>query len=181
MADEAIFDETQRLHENMIVRVVVPVSSLVAVFAVGTVMVSQGAWAPGLAWLLGVGFGVPLLLAVLPQRTVVTAGELRVRSLVGWGVKVPAGDIVSARAVRYNPIGDCGGWGLRKSKKHGTVLNVSGDRGVHVLYVAGGKAGVTEKSMLIGSRRSEELAQALRVAAGLADDTPEHGLAPGAG
>lgn len=169
---DALFDETQRLHENLIVRVAVPASCLTATGIALVVTLAQGSASP---WMIGLilalGLGVPLLLAMLPMRTIVGPDALRVRSVVWYAHEIPNSSITSARALRYNPLLDCGGWGLRLSPKYGMVYNVSGDRGVHVTYnTPEGK----EKSMLIGSRRDEELATAIRVAAGLDDAILEH-------
>jgi hypothetical protein len=171
MADEAIFDETQRLHQNMVVRVVMPLSLLFSVGLAVLVLARQGAGAGGIAATIAVGVVVPLALAMLAQRTEVTEQRVRVRSVVGWGLTIPTADVVSAEAIRYNPIGDCGGWGLRRSRKHGLVLNLSGDRGVLVRYAAQGG----EKSALIGSRRSDELARAIVLAADVPLEGAEHG------
>lgn len=161
---DVLFDETQRLHENRIVRFVVPASSLTAVGVALPATLAPGSAPPGLiALIVGMGVGVPLLLAFLPMRTTVGTRALRVRSVVWFARTIPVEAITSANAVRYNPIRDCGGWGLRRSRRHGLVMNVSGDRGAHVTSLDKGR----EASMLIGSRRAEELAAAIRVAAGL--------------
>ncbi|MFI4917448.1 MAG: hypothetical protein ACIAS6_13200 [Phycisphaerales bacterium JB060] len=172
--DKPVYTETQYLHQNAIVRYLVPISAITSSGLAVVVMGAKGAPATSIAVAVAVGLGLPLLLGMLPQRTVVTERELRVRSIVGWGRRVPIDAIGGAQAVRYNPLADCGGWGLRMSKKHGLVLNVSGDRGVHVRYAWKG----AEKSMLIGSRRSEELARAIALAADLPADAPGHGDAP---
>lgn len=172
--DQPVYTETQRLHENAIVRYLVPTSAIVSAGLAVVVMGAKGAPATSIAVAVAVGLGVPLVLALLPQRTVVTPDELRVRSVVGWGRRVPIDAIDGARAVRYNPLTDCGGWGLRMSRKHGLVFNVSGDRGVQVTYTDDGQA----RSMLIGSRRSEALARAIAQAADLPADAPGHGDAP---
>ncbi len=173
-ADEPVFAETQYLHQNAIVRYLVPISAVFSVGIAVVVMAAQGAPTTSLAIAIAVGLGVPVLLGMLPQRTVVTERELRVRSIVGWGRRVPTADVLAVLAVRYNPLTDCGGWGLRTSRTYGLVFNVSGDRGVHVRYAWKG----AEKSMLIGSRRADELARAIALAADLPADAPGHGDAP---
>lgn len=172
-ASGTIFEETQYLHQNLVVRYLVPISTVFSLVLALTIMLAQGAHVSGLAITLLVGLGVPLAISLLSQRTTITEAELRVRSVIGWGLKIPASDIEGADAISYNPIGDCGGWGLRKSKKHGLVLNVCGHHGVHVRYTADG----TARSLLIGSRRSEELARAIRLAADLPDAESIHGEA----
>ena len=59
------------------------------------------------------------------------------------------GDIESCEVVRYSPIGDYGGWGIR-SGRQGKAYNVSGDRGLRIHLKTG-------KSILIGTQKAEEL------------------------
>jgi len=178
VADTSIFEETQRLHENAVVRYVMPITCGFTLLLVITVMVSQGASLQDLLIVIGTVVGIPLALAMMPMRTVVTPEELSIRSLVFYRKYVPIEGITSANAITYNPLFECGGWGVRVTRKHGLVLNIAGDRGVALRYVRDDR----EKSMLIGSRRSEELEHAIRVAAnlsdGLPDESPEHGGAP---
>jgi len=42
-------------------------------------------------------------------------------------------DIIDAEVIKYAPIKDYGGWGLRKSFKNGTAYNVSGNQGIKLL------------------------------------------------
>lgn len=66
---------------------------------------------------------------------------------------IPYGDILDAEAVAYNPLADYGGWGIRHGRR-GWAYNVSGSRGVR-LELTG------DKSLLVGSQRADELAQAI--------------------
>ena len=173
--DRAIYEETQRLHHNAIVRYVVPISCVFSVALAGTVMLSRGASGVDLVVLLVIGLGVPLLLAMLPMHVSVSEDAVRVRSLFVFSRTIDTADIIEARAVRYNPLTDCGGWGgARPSRKYGVVFNIAGDRGVHVRYDASG----TQKSILLGSQRSDELERAILLAADLPDAAPAHGAAP---
>ena len=82
---------------------------------------------------------------------------------------------VSPLPGRYNPLADCGGWGgPRPSRKFGVVYNMAGVRGVLVRYNNNGR----ERSMVIGSRRSDELERALRLAANLPKPGLEHESPP---
>jgi hypothetical protein len=63
-------------------------------------------------------------------------------------------DIRRCDARTYRPIWEYGGWGVRFSSK-GMAYNVSGDRGVQLELVNG-------KRILVGSQRSEALAQAIQ-------------------
>jgi hypothetical protein len=174
MADDAIFEETQRLHQNAIVRYVMPLTLGFTLVVAGSVMLSQGAPMRDIVVALGLLVGLPLAIALMPMRTVVTPDEVCVRSLVFYRKRVAMADVVSADAIAYNPIGECGGWGIRPTRKHGLVLNIAGDKGVMVRYARGDG----EKRLLIGSRRSDELEDAIRVAASLSEPAAEHGDAP---
>ena len=72
-------------------------------------------------------------------------------------------DIAEARPVYYRPIWDAGGWGIRGGRFEGkrcAFLNARGDRGVFLLYGS-------EKRLIIGSQEPEQLADAIRKAAGM--------------
>lgn len=175
MAQQAIYIETQRLHHNTAVRLLVPISCVFSLGVAGAVMVSQNAPASSLAWMLAIGLGVPLLVSMLPMRTVVTEDAVVVRSLLVVGRSVQMASVVQAQEVRYDPLADCGGWGgPRPSRKWGVVYNIAGDRGVHVRYTSSRG----ERSILIGSRRSHELARAIRMAANLPEEEAAHQSAP---
>jgi hypothetical protein len=97
--------------------------------------------------------------------------EVRARGLVVhfqwlWRRRlIPFTEIASYRAVKYNPIADYGGWGIRYSMTDaGKAYNVSGDRGVQLEFMNGGR-------LLVGSQQPEELTSALD-AATRADATP---------
>jgi hypothetical protein len=67
--------------------------------------------------------------------------------------RIPLEDVVSVTPQAYHPILRYGGWGIRYTWK-GRAYNVSGNRGVRLDYASG-------RHLLIGSRRPEELAQAI--------------------
>jgi hypothetical protein len=54
----------------------------------------------------------------------------------------------------YRPIREYGGWGLRFGRR-GRAYSISGDRGVELTLTDG-------RRVMIGSRRAEELAEAIR-------------------
>ena len=67
--------------------------------------------------------------------------------------RIPFHNIKKCEVRRYNPIREYGGWGIRYGRK-GKAYNVSGNRGVQLELFQG-------KNLLIGSARSDELAQAI--------------------
>ncbi|MFZ5595656.1 MAG: hypothetical protein ACOY31_01430 [Bacillota bacterium] len=68
--------------------------------------------------------------------------------------KIALSEIKKYQAVTYNPINDCGGWGIRWYGAGGKAYNVSGNRGVKVDLNNGSQ-------ILFGSQRPEEFVLAL--------------------
>lgn len=67
--------------------------------------------------------------------------------------QIDLNDVVEIEAVKYRPIRDYGGWGLRNGPRS-RCLNVGGEEGVRIDYANG-------YHVLIGSQRATELAAAL--------------------
>lgn len=156
-----LFREVQLLHQNLIVRIVLPFSLLVMVLVVLPLAfrASGGPDAVKLIVFALFGVGLPVGLMMLRLVTVVTNRRLLIRFVPFPGRSIDLDQITHAEAVRYNPIADCGGWGWRFSLKYHRVFNISGDRGVHVRY---GER--RPDQFLVGSRRAEELAEAIELA-----------------
>jgi len=77
--------------------------------------------------------------------------ELRVGLRGLWRVRrVPLTTIHSARAVRYDPVSDYGGYGIRSGAR-GVGYIAHGNRGVELELIDG-------RHLLVGSQRPEELA-----------------------
>lgn len=69
--------------------------------------------------------------------------------------RIPLDEIEKAEAVRYSPVGEYMGWGIRRSITDGSICYTArGDRGVRVATKDG-------KKLLVGSQRPEELVAAL--------------------
>jgi hypothetical protein len=107
---------------------------------------------------LFVGLAVPACFAVLRLVTVVSTSGLTVRlvPLQPRGRRLAWSDVSSARPVTYRPLRDYGGWGIRGFGGR-MAYNARGDRGV-LIELRGGA------TLLIGSQRPEELAQAIAAA-----------------
>jgi len=58
-------------------------------------------------------------------------------------------------ARKYKPIREYGGWGIRCSFRKGNAYNVSGNKGVQLVFKNG-------KRLLIGSQKAEDLENAIR-------------------
>jgi hypothetical protein len=149
-----LFRETQRLLENRWA-VVTSVLGAAACFAVILTALAWGALPPPLAVLvLLAGATIPLLL-LARLETEVHGDALHVRFVpltrrhrFAWS------EIARAYARSYRPLREYGGWGIRWGPK-GRAYNVSGDRGVQLELADG-------RRLLIGSRRADELADAIR-------------------
>ena len=63
-------------------------------------------------------------------------------------------DLSEYYARTYRPIWEYGGWGIRCSFGKGKAYNVSGNKGVQLVFKSG-------KRLLIGSQRADELEEAL--------------------
>jgi hypothetical protein len=85
-------------------------------------------------------------------------GALEVRFAPFVRRRVPLREVVSWQAVTYRPVRDYGGWGIRW-RPGGWAYTVSGERGVRIRLRDGGE-------LLVGSRRPEELADAIARAKG---------------
>jgi len=66
-----------------------------------------------------------------------------------------AEDLSEYYARKYKPLLEYGGWGIRYSLRKGKAYNVSGNKGVQLVFKSG-------KRLLIGSQRAEELEEAIR-------------------
>lgn len=101
------------------------------------------------------GFVLPILLVLTVLRMTVVVTPVEVVVWFGWipsyRRRLPIGTIVSARAVTYRPLVDCGGWGIRSGRDGERVLNADGNRGVRLVLTDG-------SSLLIGSQSPEALA-----------------------
>ena len=110
-----------------------------------------------LAWSIpAVGIGLPVLVFLVMKLTVAVDEDgvhIRYRPFVRR--KIPFDEIQSFRVRRFRPIREFGGWGIRRAPGRRRAYTVTGDRGVE-LYLADGS------SLMLGSRRPDELAAALR-------------------
>jgi hypothetical protein len=101
---------------------------------------------------------LPLIFVVgfLRMTTEVTPTHMRV--WFGWIPTyrriVPVGAIIRLEVVRYRPLVDYWGWGIRSGRDGERVLNARGDRGVRIDLADGSR-------LLVGSQQPEALAQVL--------------------
>ena len=97
---------------------------------------------------------VYLRLITVKLVTELKPGELRVAMRGLWrSYSVALSKVKSAQAVTFDAVRDWGGYGIRSTRR-GTAYIAGGSEGVELEMVSGGV-------VLIGSRRSGELAEAI--------------------
>ncbi|QDV37014.1 hypothetical protein [Tautonia plasticadhaerens] len=125
--------------------------------------IGLGGWSRFREWplLVAIGLSLPPMLVVglLKMTTEVHPGDLRLwfGLLPTYRHVVPLAEIRAVEPVRYRPMADCGGWGIRRCRNGERVFTARGDRAVRVTLQDG-------STLLIGSQRPEELARTLEQA-----------------
>ncbi len=118
----------------------------------GFVTAEPAKW-PSWTTVLIVGAGL-LWIAAMRMVTEVRDDALRVKFKLLWPERlIPYGEIVKAEPMRYHPILDYGGWGVRGFGRV-RAFNVSGTDGV-LLKLRDGN------DLMIGSRKANDLAAAI--------------------
>lgn len=151
------FSEVQHLLRNPVVLAILPASVLTTTVVLLGMAHKTGSVQVVWIWVAITLFEV-VLFGGLRMRTTVTDREVRVSFAPLYWKRIPVEQIDSFEAVRYRPLEETGGWGVRSSRRYGRVVNVRGDDGVVLT------AGKTR--MLIGTQRPGELVAALAAAAG---------------
>lgn len=154
------FHEEQRFRQWWLWAIVIA-NSVIGAAVMCFVMIEVGRRGGGAIWAVGPLFlllmaGVLALFAASKLTTQVTDEALyvRFRPFHLHARRFLPGEIASCEAITYRPMLEYGGWGLRWGLR-GKAYNVSGNRGVRLQFING-------KRLLIGSRRAEELAEAIR-------------------
>lgn len=104
-------------------------------------------------FLMVVALGAALF-AALRMETRVDADGILVRTLFVWTRRIRLDEVETAEAVRYRPLRDYGGWGVRIGPR-GKAYTMRGTEGVQ-LTLSGGRR------VLIGSERAVALADAIK-------------------
>ncbi|MDF4204420.1 hypothetical protein PXD56_15705 [Maribacter sp. SA7] len=94
--------------------------------------------------------GTILFLALSKLKVVVSNNEIKIRHLLFFKRVINLSDINESKNIDYDFVG----YGIRKTKKYGTVYNVKGKEGVAITLTTG-------KKYLIGSQKSEQFLKSL--------------------
>ena len=116
---------------------------------------------------LFVPIAVALLFGMLKLQTQVRSDGLYIRFFpfhISFK-RFTAEDLSKYYARQYKPVIEYGGWGIRFILRNGRAYNVSGNKGVQLVFKSG-------KRLLIGSQRAEELEEAIRSTMEKNADTP---------
>lgn len=147
---EVIYAEQQRFRQWWLWLVVLGTS-----FYAGSALINRGR--NGILEIFEFFFivlGLPLLFLILRLKTTVSDEKVELEFSPVWTRVIPVDDITSVEAVTYRPLLHYGGWGIKFGPGRGWAYNVSGNEGVQLRLSRG-------RPVLIGSKRSEELAAAI--------------------
>jgi len=154
-AEAPLFEERQRLVGRRLAFVLVLLGGAGGVLGAASVLAQRGSGRAlvSAAALVALGIGLPLLFWVAELHVELWPDRLEIRFPPLVRRRIPLNELHSARARRYRPLLEYGGWGVRFGPG-GLAYNVRGNRGVQIGLASG-------RSFLLGSQRSEELARAL--------------------
>ncbi len=154
-----LFRESQRIKQWWIwLILILSVSPLFIIFGIAMGSPDSSVRGEIPIWSYFVIIGIPILLFFLigasNLKTEITEDEIRFqyfpfqfkRHSISWR------EVESAEVIKYSPIGDYGGWGLRIGSK-GKAFNVSGNMGLKMSVKS------MKKPLLIGTNKAEELRQ----------------------
>ncbi|WMW24672.1 DUF6141 family protein [Methanolobus sediminis] len=104
-----------------------------------------------IAILIGMGLIFPIFMLSIRLVVVVRNSGLYVKFFpIHLSFRhYPINDIISAEAVRYRPLRDYGGWGIRYGR-NGKAYSISGNKGILLEFKNG-------KKLLVGSREADVL------------------------
>ncbi len=152
--DGVYFHESMTLWKNTLIRYLIPIETATTLIIVLAVLGSTTPPASGstLAIVVAAVLGQLLIPSMIRLHTKIDAESLRVRTMFFWRT-IRFEQMSSFSVVRYDALGQFGGWGYRKSRKHGAAYILAGEDGVRI---------ETDKGpVTIGSFRVAELAETL--------------------
>ena len=89
-------------------------------------------------------------MALSKLKVVVSDKDIKIRHLLFFSKVIDLNEVVEQQIVNYDFVG----YGIRKTKKYGTVYNVKGKEGVSITLTNG-------KKYLVGSQKSKEFLKSL--------------------
>jgi hypothetical protein len=119
--------------------------------------------------LVSIGIGLPLLFLRLVLVLEVTRESVVIRFQPFARRVIRLSDIERIVVREYSAIKEYGGWGLKGWSREKVAYNVSGSRGVELFLRDG-------RSVMLGSQRARELAEAIEGQRGRGDPSREAGL-----
>lgn len=156
-----LFHEEQRFRQPLLwILVIFLVAAAWAMFIVQIVYKKPFGTNPApdaAAWIIWVLFGIgfPFFFYALRMTTELREDALTIRFAPFSRRRIALQDILSFEVREYHPLREYGGWGIRRSLKHGAAYSVSGNRGVQLVLQ-------NQKRVLVGSQEPERLVNMLR-------------------
>ena len=153
----ASFSEVQRFRQPLLLLLLAAVAAPFWYLVVAHFVFGAEVEAPGslVGFWLFAGVLLPGLLLAARLTTEVSARGLRLRFPPFVDREIPFTEIRGVQPRTYRPLREFGGWGIRWGGRGRMAYNVSGNEGVEVELDDG-------RTVVVGSRRSNELAEALR-------------------
>ncbi len=157
ITENITFSENQRFRQLWL-RSTIMIPILVPLFVL-IYRMSNSRPIPDLSVLVSaITFGIALfiLFSIMELRTRVTQSAIYVMFFpfhTKW-LRFPIEEVASFSSIKYNPIIEYGGWGIRFGV-NGKVYNVSGILGVRLVFK-------NDKKLLIGSRVPDQFAAAIQ-------------------
>ncbi len=110
-----------------------------------------------LIWVIWVLLGLvfPAFLCSLRLRIDVSPATVIVRYRPIWVKRFSTAEIADAEPVKFHPLIEWGGWGIRWRPNHGWAYTLSGNTGVRLTFHDG-------RRVLLGTRDPDSLADAIR-------------------
>ena len=157
-----IFREVQRFRQTWIWVILLSITALMLYFLIKQVALSEPVGNnPATDWPLIIlvivfGLGFPVFFYFLNLTVEVRTDVLYYRyfPLQLSFKKITYDSMLKCEVRSYSALKEYGGWGIRYGR-YGKAYNVSGNRGVQLEFMNGEK-------LLFGSKRAEELAQAIQ-------------------
>lgn len=168
---EILYHEVQRPHQIWIWAIVLFAAGAAWLTLIQQFFIGDESRSTGndvftiILWLL-FGIAFPVFVAIIKLEITVTPDRVTARFFPLLTRRFSAKDIAFAGARDYKPLREYGGWGIRHTPRNGRAYSISGTRGVQMALN-------DETLVLLGSRRADELAEAIAGIAGISAGIPQ--------